>query len=453
MDVILFLSMFLLFIMSIVLSKFNLTHPAVLFSGVWCVSSFGCCFSYELTHEILELPTVLFLVLFNMLFIFITFLFTNLNRKKQPKFNYEKIKNKKIKFRNSFLVLGVLFYIFASIYLLKDLMRMANAVGKVTSIFEVFRLARYADTVESISYSFLSTYLMRFNLAVGIVSTYYATKYFFMKKKKIFRKFFIFSIISLGFTFFSAARNQAIILISSYLFTSLFNFYYYSSKSNKALFKKALGGLFLAGVVFIVIFIVIGNVFLKRMKDGTLTGIVNSLIEYTSGPILAFNYYLKNMGEYTSPYFGAYTLNTLNNFLIHIGVIENPISILAPFMNNGYWQLNVYTMYFRYLVDFGGLGTVLLVIIVAAFYGIFYKISLSSKNKDLMIPIYSLFMYGLIMSFFEEKIITFLNWYIIIIIMIGILKFVVTKFAIKTTTIKQSTIPVLSHSQTVSYIR
>ena len=46
MDVILFLSMFLLFIMSIVLSKFNLTHPAVLFSGVWCVSSFGCCFSY-----------------------------------------------------------------------------------------------------------------------------------------------------------------------------------------------------------------------------------------------------------------------------------------------------------------------------------------------------------------------------------------------------------------------
>lgn len=431
MEFLLFFIMFIICIISIIASGYQLTHPAVLFSGVWCVSSLGCCFSTGIMHEKLEATTLTFLILLNLVFV-VTTLFCSSNvSKKNQKYDYSNGELPKVKVSKYFVIFFLFFYMLASFYLYKDLLRMASTIGDIKSFSDIFRLARYADTMEITSYSFLSTYILRFNIAIGIVSIYYASKYFFLKQKKPSRTFLLFFLISMVFTFFSAARNQAIMLISSALFTSLYNFYYYSPKRNRTLFKKALGAMILSGVVFILIFIFMGVFLLDRMKDGSLEGVIYSLIEYISGPILAFNYFIKNVGEYTSPYFGAYSFTTLNNLLTHLGILENPISAIAPFMNNGYLSVNVYTLYFRYMVDFGVFGTFFLTMIDGILYGLLFRICLTHKDKSKVIPIVSLLIYGVIMSFFEEKIFTFLNGYLTIIVMIVIVKYVFDKVSLK----------------------
>ncbi len=418
MEILLFISMVFLFILSLILSKYDFSHPSVLFSSVWCVSSFFCLFSYNYSKEKIEFLTVFILVIFNLLFVISSNL---ISYKKKNKVLLileinKNLKNKMI----SIILVNIILYFLASAYLLKDIFRMANLVDVPKNFFDNFRLARYADTIANIPYKKLSTYFLRLNIANGIVSMYFASLFFFNHRKQ-YKWFGLVSIISVCFTIFSCARNQVIMLVASFLFLILYNFYSTSLKKNKTVFKYAMIRLIIAGVFSLVIFTFIGTFVLDRMKDGSLKGIFNSLIEYVSGPILAFNYFLKNRTNFISPYFGSYTLNFIYNILYNFGIVKNLSSAIAPFMDNGYFSINVYTIYFRYIIDFGFLSCGILITLIGIIYGIAYKKCNTSKKAKYIIPIYSFFMYGIIMSFFEEKILTALNWYIVVSFLIIIL--------------------------------
>lgn len=418
MEIVLFIFMLFLFIISLIISKYDFSHPSVLYSSVWCVSSFFCLFSYNYSKEKIELLTVILLVIFNFIFIISSNL---ISYKKKDKIllvlQIHKIPKKKM---ICIVLVNIILYALASVYLLKDIIRMANLVDVPKSFFDNFRLARYADTIGDIPYKKISTYLLRLNIANGIVSMYFASLFFFNHKKQ-YKWFGLIFIISLCFTVFSCARNQAIMLIAASLFLILYSFYSTSLKKNKDLLNYAMIRLSIAGILSLAIFIFIGTFVLNRMKDGSLEGIFNSLIEYVSGPILAFNYFLKNQSDFISPYFGAYTFNFIYNILYNLGFVKNLSSAIAPFMNNGYFSINVYTIYFRYIVDFGFALCGILTCVIGIMYGLGHKKCNTSKYAKYIIPIYSFFMYGIIMSFFEEKIFTALNWYIVVSIFILIL--------------------------------
>lgn len=416
MEILLFFVCIILFFTSIILSGYNLIHPSVLFSGVWTVSSFALIFNYEITHEKIRFITFFVIVAFNLIFVLISLIATEKIKKKNLKCDNYLLKKRK----NCIALFTILLviYVIASLYIFKDLIRMASQINTINSISDIFRLARYADTEGNVHYTFVSTYLMRINIAAGVVFSYMSSKYHFLKVKKDRNLFITLFFISLCFTAFSAARNQAIMLITSFVVSFLFNLYYYSKKSNKKMLKKTFFILLFSGISFILLFIVIGTVLLDRMNDGTIRGVISSLLEYISGPISALNYFLNHQSNYSSPYFGAYTFTSFNNILFHLGIYDTIIEPIPEFLNNGYWDFNAYTIYFRYLIDFGFIGAGIMISINALIYGIIYRLCYSLRKKDYIIPTYSILCYGIVMSFFEEKIFTFINWYIIVIIFV-----------------------------------
>lgn len=171
------------------------------------------------------------------------------------------------------------------------------------------------------------------------------------------------------------------------------------SKIRKQIFILAIGLLFL---------LVVMNNSRSIETSSAFFSVDNQIMQYIGRPIIAFDQWVL---PYSNSSNQLLVFEPLNKVLLMLNII-NPTNInLAP---RG--QFNVYSYLRAPYMDFGIIGVVLIMFLVGIVCHYFY-IKYKSRNKSWII-FYSIFSYGMVMSFFDWQffIITFVYLFIYIIL-------------------------------------
>jgi oligosaccharide repeat unit polymerase len=131
-----------------------------------------------------------------------------------------------------------------------------------------------------------------------------------------------------------------------------------------------------------------------------VAGVSAVFTRYLISPLSAFDVFLKSHGD---PHFGEYGFRFLYAVLYKIGITDTPpIDLVQPFIYVPF-PTNVYTIYYTYAKDFGVAGSLLFVGFFGFIHSFFYFKAKADDRSLLYSYLYVLFVYPLIMSFFQDQ--------------------------------------------------
>jgi oligosaccharide repeat unit polymerase len=134
----------------------------------------------------------------------------------------------------------------------------------------------------------------------------------------------------------------------------------------------------------------------------------NNITGYLVGPICALDVFLSK--EFTLGY-GQNTFRFVNAFLFKMGLSSNePISLVEDFVHIPY-PVNVYTIYKKYLLDFGYTITFIILFILGSLTSILFTKAIQSSSITYKY-MYCLMMFPIILSFFNEQFFSILSQWI-----------------------------------------
>ncbi len=423
MNLLLVLAMAFLLYISIYLSRYDLTHPAVFFSGTWFLSSIFYMFGAAKWQLICTAQTCFFIIFGNVLVIvtmvFGASIYSNTRVQKAV------LLPKTSKLSKKMLLIIVVFYIFATVSVFNRSAELVTAIGGNLDLSERFYYARIAE-INGHSYGRFAINLMRINVALGIIVAYKTFALYFSGQKKTAYKYILIIAYAVVFSLYRGSRTDCLYLVGAYVFLFIFFLYRSISKKRIAIFFKGMRYL-LRGVVVIVCIGGLSGVIFNRTESGN---IVMHILGYIGGPLAGFNFYIIHQELFRSPYFGAYTFDSIYRMLGSLKFLNIRQELVSPYLPYGgtsTFSINVYSMYFRYLVDFGFIGLIVLCIVFGFFYGVLYnlcKTCKSSKKMQYIVPVYASFMYPLLMSFFEDRFYSYIINEIFVIIYILIISLI-----------------------------
>ena len=158
---------------------------------------------------------------------------------------------------------------------------------------------------------------------------------------------------------------------------------------------------------------------------------ISYITSYAGGSIVLLDKYLQNPSY--SEFFGAEIFQGLYKNLDEIGLVDVPTFHHLEFgYSNGVLVGNTYTSFKTYIHDFGYLGLVVIQIIEAVFYTIFYEKIKKEKHCEkisLTLVLYAILMQPLFLHSISEQLIrTYLCFNtIVLIVLLYIVKWFYTK--------------------------
>lgn len=397
---IIFLFLLALVVWGILVSKFDIVSPGILFLFIW---GFSCFFAIFLESEwdvdvtlfsiIIQLSCILALVFPSVILSAIEASNNSLN------YSYS------ISWFKLFLTLG---YLFISVYLILNLLtNLAFELGydPNTSSKSLLEFVRFETTHrDDVNVGRLLPNLLRINFALGCITFYLFSYYTFFKVERMKRTLLL--ILALGFLFisiFSAGRTLLLSMVIAYLV--IFLLFFSRAKGWKSIkeMKKVLLWLIFVPFLFISLFIFVGVFFLNRFGDGSIESVFSNVAMYISSPLVIFSKGIDSLELYTNGRFGEYTFGSLYGTFKSLGLVKDIISPFLFGVNLGTWTSNVYTANFRYIIDFGYYGAMLINFIIGISIGLFYRYIKKGGFSFSSVLIYAMLMYGLLMSFFDEQ--------------------------------------------------
>lgn len=429
MNLLLVFAMAFLLYLSIHLSRYDLTHPAVFFSGTWFISSIFYMFGAAKWQLICSAQTCLYIVFGNTLVVFTMLLgasiYSNAQAQKAaflPKAN---------KLSKKIILVIIVFYIYATISVLNRSAELVMAVGGNLNFSDRFYYARLAE-INGYSYGRFAINLMRINIAVGIVVAYKTFALYFNGQKKTAYRYVAIIVYAVIFSLYRGSRTDCLYLVGAYVFMFIFFLYRSINKKRITVFLKGMRYM-LRGVLVIICIGGLSGVIFNRTEGSSL---IMHILGYVGGPLAGFNFYTNHQELFKSPYFGAYTFDSIYRMLNGLKFLNFKQEVISPYLPYGgtsTFSINVYSMYFRYLADFGFIGLIVLCIFFGIFFGTLYNLCRtckSSKKMQYIVPVYASFMYPLLMSFFEDRFYSYIINEIFVIVYILIVSIILnTKLA------------------------
>ncbi|MCI8782612.1 MAG: oligosaccharide repeat unit polymerase [Dorea sp.] len=430
MNLLLVLAMAFLLYISIYLSRYDLTHPAVFFSGTWFLSSIFYMFGAAKWQLICTAQTCFFIIFGNVLVIvtmvFGSSIYSNARAQKVV------FLPKASKLSKKMILVIIIFYVYATVAIFDKSDELIMAIGGSLNFSKRFYYARIAE-INGHSYGRFAINLMRINVALGITVAYKTFALYFCGQKKIAYKYILIIAYAIIFSLYRGSRTDCLYLVGAYVFLFIFFLYRSINKKRIEVFFKGMRYM-LRGVAFIVCIGGLSGVIFNRTES---SNVVMHILGYIGGPLAGFNFYTMHRELFKSPYFGAYTFDSIYRMLGSLKFLNVKQELINPYLPYGgtaTFSINVYSMYFRYLADFGFIGLIVLCIFFGFFYGVLYnfcKTCKSSKKMQIIVPVYASFMYPLLMSFFEDRFYSYIINEIFVIIYILIISFILnTKLAI-----------------------
>ncbi len=381
---------FLVFVLNYGIMKRKMMQPAVLFSFLWFGILFAhFIFSFTILDELPPLHTSTFIILFIgvIAFSFGSFLQTIIWQK-----NESALKIKQQLLSANIHISLLLRYILIIIILIAMpfYIQAAYRLYLASNIDNFFiglqtELVYGDEKIGPLKYTgSLSFVVFALNLCA-----------FYKERNKINS---IFLTVSLLFTII-----YAVLSTSRTFFLMIFSIYVgVSFLQNKNFSIKKISRLI---AIFMVLFIAIGWIYGKGgSTESSVKENLQPAAEVTSiyivSPLNALDYDLNNQFEIN--YKGTYTFRFFNKVFEQLGLISNPIipGLFQPFVLIPY-PTNVYTLYDKYIKDFGKFYAWAMVFLFGFIHTYLYNKAVFTKNLKYTVY-YSVMLFPLLISFFDD---------------------------------------------------
>lgn len=205
-------------------------------------------------------------------------------------------------------------------------------------------------------------------------------------------------------TFLSGGRTYAFRIITAFV-----TYIYYFNCLKRGFHKRQISfiiKMFMLAILVVFFFTIMRSVLGRSLSNYKW---YHTLFSYFGAPIVNLDHYLITSSYPTSELFAQESLYGIYNYIGHWLDIEKfRYSLDLPFVfftgrNTG----NVYTMYYQFIHDFGVVGVIPMVMIIAMVYNKLYRVTVRNVKQKKDMSIY-LFYYGylindLIMLMFSNK--------------------------------------------------
>ncbi len=304
--------------------------------------------------------------------------FTLKNKKREKKVN----NTKKFKLnRQTYIVL----IFFQMITLILYFYYVKKTVGSISSLFDMMQTYR-----EGVAYGNLESQIPTFvnqmfkiSQIVAFISFYYLIYCKFILKEN--NKYKLLNILSillfLVLSLFSGGRYKMVAFILGCI--ALCYFLLNTTKKIKINIKFVTK----ISIVVLAIMLIFSNTRTLVGRTNT-SGFTDYISSYFGGSIELLDLYIENPIQKSSIW-GKETFYGINKTLSKFGVVEKYSGNLEFRKSNGIYIGNVYTSFRIYHYDFGYIGIVILQMILAIFWTLWYKkIKNDENNKSLNMNIY-----------------------------------------------------------------
>ncbi|MBO5474035.1 MAG: oligosaccharide repeat unit polymerase [Lachnospiraceae bacterium] len=223
--------------------------------------------------------------------------------------------------------------------------------------------------------------------ANSIISCVFIWNY---KKTHVKELFMLFpSVIMLIMSFLIGSRSTAFRFITAFIIEFIIISRWNNKSYRQGQFKM------IVRLIFILSIILIGLGYsINLIGRQTSIPIFEYVTAYVGAPFYNLDIAIQN-GIVKSELFGQETFHHLYKFLSsRLGISEWNYSLNLPYLRyHGHYLGNVYTMYFMFLEDFGGMGVVILTSFIAWYYNSTYSTLMNWDRNETCFGV-RLFIYG-----------------------------------------------------------
>lgn len=239
----------------------------------------------------------------------------------------------------------------------------------------------------------------------GMYLSFFLTFFLFemhMRHKKYLKYFLISLLISISFAILTTGRTSILLLFSLVSGVYILN--------DRLSFNKIIIGSFLF-IFFYALYAVLlnkGGSIGNSLSDN-ISGIKESILEYFFGGVSAFDFSL-NFNETLK--YGRNTFRFIIAGFDQLGLIEiseSSLTLKERFVNVPF-RTNVYTVYKYYYDDFGGIYSVIMMFLFGFLHTSIFFRAYSKRSIPLMF-FYSIMLYSVVISFFQDQFLSLLpSW-------------------------------------------
>ena len=423
---ILFINLLFITFFNLIISEMDYFNPGVVFNFMFTLYALLCCIVDSITGLEINNSMTLIIVLAGAWL----FSIVNIISKKTVKKGVIEDQVSNVKIGKAWIIGGIIIEVIVLLFMYKYVNDFAAIYGVGGKISE--KLSFY-DTITKFNSEYklkMPWYVSIGNLVGRSIS--YIALYVFIKNFVFCKKIDIDLVIIVIIYFIGSlmgGRTEALRIVTA----AIFLWYYFYKRKNG--WKK--GSVKIAiRMGIIAVLIVVGFSMMRGILGRTTYDPVKVVFGYMGAPLKNFDTFLSNPQKSISGIWGAMTFTKFINWLGSKFDIKSWIYVSdQPFLYFKEFRMgNVYTTYYNFYYDFGFIGCVILMSIIAIYYCYTYRKIKAKKSKekkiDFQIIVYSYLFNDLIMlpfsSRFYETIVN-IN-FIRLIIILGGLVYVIDNF-------------------------
>ncbi len=365
----------------------KLLYPPVLFSLIWMIvlalHFVNATFEFGIEIFPLKHPTIIFLIVMNILFSLASFLaYTGTMQYSLSRVNISKKQSYPSQYEIDKLFFEILnlLSIICAFFFFQKAFQLTSSYELGPFIKELRTILNYHDG--SFGWIKYTVVIININFFVRLI--------LINKVKQKTSGIVIAFLIAIGVAILNTGRT--------YIFFILIFAFSYWLFTKRIRFKKLL----LAGFVMIFFFSLLGFLTEKGADMeadwiSNISSMFQSFMEYLLGPVTAFQELLQSNEPLQ---YGKYSFRFIHKLLFEIRLLDSPPVDLVQQFRGVPFPTNVYTVFSPYYKDFGIAGAAVFMILVGGVYGILYY--LSRINRLFFQYLFLLLIYPLLMSFFAD---------------------------------------------------
>ena len=401
----LFLSLIVFTYINYKISSCDIFNPGVIFSAMFLLFSFFCCLAnFFIGIDIEEIVTIAVILLGIGIFTFFNYV---LGRR----YEFKKMVVKKCEITSLWGVIGIIVLILDIYIEYNYIMTFSAAYGLASDFFEAMVQYKIITTLKDADAILVpSPWYRGFFITIGSCFAYFSIYVFFQKKICNDKFSIIYGSVILLYSIFSlmgGGRSETFRVVTACIF--IWYFFYRIHKGEhfniRPVFLKIIFLLSAVSLFFISFIYIVG----RSQADMDFEAVAMSMFIYAGAPIFNLDIYLQNPWKQVHGIFGELTFV---RFISWLGMKMGDTSLIyefdIPFLSYQNYNLgNVYTTFYPFIYDFGFLGAIILIGIMAVtciwLHNKTNFVSISSNGLSIYIICYAYLVNDIIMSPFAAR--------------------------------------------------
>lgn len=298
--------------------------------------------------------------------------------------------------RNSvFFIIGFILLVGLLTVRLGNIRQVISTYGTGQYLLSTYRAFGIGEDNTSLPVKFLEIFCSAF-------SFYYFNKFCYLSGKYNVKRYKYILLLVMYIVACAMSSNRSNVLGNIFIATLIWLFTQRMLNHQMVISAKNKRRILIIAFLGFALFAALGSLTGKTQRSG----IIESISGYSAASIPALDTFIKSYND--SPQFGYNTLESLKRILELIGLKVNyNISYYAhgTFVKIGPIKTNIYTCFRDYIMDYGYVGALIVLLLVGFGFGLFYKNKVRNKqSKAANYVIYSIFALYILFSFLTERI-------------------------------------------------